>query len=193
MENAAGVPTDVAACCYTDVYKLVCNWTWSLGEEIWERHRKFGASCPCVGHFHIRTWCLGALRLLWETTGVGNFVGEGFYLSFPCLVILDSEYTFLYPHAMLIYFFHFLEWCKMSGHSSLNELSIHRLLPPYYKTAHSCTLVTESFASLPDSPVPSLACTNTSIHWKYTMELLQEAGLLHKSTNPIKDHTTNRN
>lgn len=115
MENAAGVPTDVTACCYTDVYKLVCNWTWSLGKEIWERHRKFGASWPCVGHFHIRTWCLGALRLLWETTGVGSFVGEGFYLSFPCLVILNSEYTFLYPHAMLIYFFHFLEWCKMSG------------------------------------------------------------------------------
>lgn len=37
----------------------------------------------------------------------------------------------------------------MSGHSPLNELSIHRLLQPYYKTVHSYTLEPESCASLP--------------------------------------------
>lgn len=44
-----------------------------------------------------------------------KFWGEGFYLPFPCLVILNSECTFLCLHAMLIYCFHFLEGCEMSG------------------------------------------------------------------------------
>lgn len=64
MENAVGVPVDVTACCYTDVYEPVSAKYKSLGKETLRRQRRFGASCLFVRHFHVRTWALGTLRLL---------------------------------------------------------------------------------------------------------------------------------
>lgn len=94
MENAAGVPTDVAACCYTDGIQACLQLDMKSREEIWEKHRKFGASCPCVGHFHIRTWCMGALRLQEKPLGLGILWGKAFIYLFPCLVILTLNIPF---------------------------------------------------------------------------------------------------
>lgn len=65
------------------MYTCFFSTEYSLWEETRRSQKRSRAFCSCVDFFHMRTWGLGALRLLRETTGVRNFGGMGFIYLFP--------------------------------------------------------------------------------------------------------------